>query len=193
MAAQSCNDTSSSDRDDLPRLTVCGSGFFRNVAIQASLLIAVELKTQLQEEESLGPVSLRLDLLSVLDDAKAWSLQCIEAGETNIKGYLLLCLIAAQIEGLMRGIGKDEFPELLVKAAEEAEERCLPILEEKATQSQTEGTVDDLNQMSLNILSEPIEDWDFMVSQELPSPTCLSLTIYIRCQTHSSISVTQSQ
>ena len=99
MAAQSRSDTASSDRDDLARLTVCGFGFFRTVAIQASFLIAVELKIQLQKGDSLGPVPLRPDLLSVLDDAKAWSLRCIEAGETNIKGYLLMCLVAAQIEG----------------------------------------------------------------------------------------------
>ncbi len=40
-----------------------------------------------------------------------------EAGETNIKGYLVMCLVGTKIEGLMRGIEKDEFPELLVKAA----------------------------------------------------------------------------
>ena len=203
MAAQFRSDTASSDRDDLARLTACGSGFFRTVAMQASFFIAVELKTQLQEEESLGPVPLRPDLLSVLDDAKTWSLRCIEAGETNIKGYLFMCLVAAQIEGLMRGLGKDEFPELLVKAAEEAEERCLPILEEKAAQGQTEGSVDGLNQTSLNTPPELMEDWDFMVSQEPPSRTCPSrtypsrtypsLTIYISCQMPSSISATRSQ
>ncbi len=46
------------------------------------------------------------------------------------QGLLAQCLVAAQIEGLMRGLGRDKFPELLVKAAGEAEERCLPILEE---------------------------------------------------------------
>ena len=42
-------------------------------------------ETQLQEDDSLGPITLRRDLLSVLYDAKNWNLQCIEAGETNIK------------------------------------------------------------------------------------------------------------
>lgn len=169
MAAQSRSDTVSSDREDLARLTACGSGFFRTVAFQASFIIAVELKTQLQEEESLRPVPLRPDLLAVLDDAKTWSLRCIEAGETNVKGYLLMCILAAQIKGLMQGLGKDEFPELLVKTAEEAEERCLPMLEEMAAQGQTEGTVDGLNQMSVNMPHELMEDWDFIVSEEPPS------------------------
>jgi hypothetical protein len=103
--------------------------------MQATIIIAVELRTQLQEEESLGPLPLRPDLLSVIDEAKTWCLKCIEAGETNIKGYLLICVVASQIEGLMRGLGKDEYPKLLVKAAEDAEEKCLPILEEMATRA----------------------------------------------------------
>ena len=63
----------------------------------------------MQEEESVGPVPLQPDLFSVLDDAKAWSLRCIEAGETNIKGYLLLSIFATQIKGLMQGLGLDKF------------------------------------------------------------------------------------
>lgn len=167
IATQPCSNTASSDRDDLGRFTMCGSGFFRTVAIQASTIISLELRTQLQEEESLGPVPLRSDLLSVLDDAKAWNLQCIEAGETNIKGYLLTCLIAAQIDGIMRGLGKDEFPQLLGKAAEDAEETCLPLLEEMVARTQTEGAFDGLNQISLDMPSELTGDWDFMMSDSL--------------------------
>jgi len=71
----------------------------------------------------------------------------------------------------MRGLGKDEFPEMLVKAAEEAEERCLPILEEKAAQGQTEGAGDVLGPTSVNMPLELMEDWDFMVSKEAPRQT----------------------
>jgi hypothetical protein len=94
MAAQSRSDTALLDRDDLARLIICSSRFYCTVAIQATLLLAVELKTQLQEEESLGPVPLQPDLLPILNDAKTWCLQCIEARETNIKGYLLMCVVA---------------------------------------------------------------------------------------------------
>jgi hypothetical protein len=169
VSAQSRSDTASSDRDDLARLTACGSGFFRTVAMQAALLIAVELRTQLQEEECLGPVTLRPDLLCVLDDAKTWCLECIEAGETNIKGYLLMCVVAAQIEGLIGGLEKDELGKLLVKAAEDAVERCLPMLEKMAPQGRVDGSVAGLRQTSFNTPPEVMEDWDFMVSRE-PSP-----------------------
>ncbi|KAF4633621.1 hypothetical protein G7Y89_g4495 [Cudoniella acicularis] len=160
MAVQSCNDTASPGRNDLARLAACGSGFYRNVAVQATLLIAIELRTQIQEDESLGPVRLRSDLLSILDESKTWSLQCIEAGEVNMKGYLFMCVLAAHIEGLIRGIGKDDIPALLIKAAEEASEKCLPILEKMAAG----GSVDDPHQMSLNAPPGGMEDWDFMMS-----------------------------
>ncbi|KAF2491501.1 hypothetical protein BU16DRAFT_552235 [Lophium mytilinum] len=123
--SRSDDDTTSSDHDDFARFVVCGSGFFRTVTIQACFLIAAELKTQLQEQDSLGPVPLRPDLLAVIDDGKTWSLQCMEAGEANMKGYLLTCLAAAHIDGLTKGIGKENLPALLLKAAEEAEEKCL--------------------------------------------------------------------
>lgn len=58
------------DQYYLPRLTICGSGLLRLIATQASFIIATELKTQLLEETSLGPVSLRPDLLSAIEDAK---------------------------------------------------------------------------------------------------------------------------
>ena len=164
LAHQSRRDLRSADGNDITKLTMCASGFYRTVAMQAAVLIAGEVRAQLQEEDSLGPILLRPDLFCVLEDAKAWCLRSIEAGETNIKGYLLVCIIAAQIDGLIQGIGEAELRELLVKAVEDAEERCLPVLEGMATQGQTEGNVEWLRQISLNPEPEPMEDWDFMVS-----------------------------
>ena len=45
---------------------------------------------------------------------------------------MLLSLIAAQIDGMMRGMEGDELAAFLVRAAEEAEVEVLGILEEKA-------------------------------------------------------------
>jgi hypothetical protein len=166
MAAQSRNVAiSPASCDDFERLVINGSGFFRIAAIQAVFLIAMELKTQLQEEESLGPVPLRPDLLSVFEDAKTWSLKCSEAGETNIKGYLLISLVSAQIEGLMRGVKKDEFPALLVKAAEHTGEKCLPMLERMMIQTQAEGVVAGVDRTGLNAMPELTAEWDNMVSR----------------------------
>jgi len=148
--------------DDFARLTTCGSGFFRTVTFQASILIAVEFKTQIREEEGLGPVPLRPDLVSVLDEAKSWSLRCVVAGETNTKTYLFMSIISAQIQGLIKGLGRAELSESLLRAAQEAEEVCIPILKDHAAQGQDAGALDGLGQMSLN---GQIEDWDFMVSR----------------------------
>jgi Fungal specific transcription factor domain len=168
MAAPSRGDTVTLDQDDLARLALCSSGYFRTVAIQATLLIAVELRTQLQEEESLGPVQLRPDLLSVLDGAKTWCLKCIEAGETNIRSYLLICVITAQIEGLMQGLGKEEILTQLINSAEDAEVRCLPILEDMAAHGKVDGICDELPEKSMDTPQEGIEDWDFMVGNNHP-------------------------
>ncbi|KAH8812854.1 hypothetical protein F5884DRAFT_786548 [Xylogone sp. PMI_703] len=157
----------SSERDDLARFAICSSGLFRTVAYQASLLIAVECKTQIQEEESAGPVPLKPDLVSLLEDTKSWCWKCIEAGETNIKCYLLTSILVARIKGLMQGIENDEFPDLLLKAAEEAEERCLSSLKERAADGQIDGTIDGVDEASLNIPPELLEDWDSVTTDTL--------------------------
>ncbi|KAK3312850.1 hypothetical protein B0H66DRAFT_524324 [Apodospora peruviana] len=121
------------EEDIFARLTVCGAGFIRTVPYQSTLVIAAEIRTQLQEESTcLGPVPLRPDLLSVVEDARRWTMMCHHAGETNVKGFLLTSLVAAQVRGLMAGLTKDEFPIFILRAVEEAEEEVLPLFEERA-------------------------------------------------------------
>lgn len=118
--------------DKFCRFTRCGSAaaFFRSAAFHANLTVAQELKTQLREQESLGPAMLRPDLLSVLEDAKHFALQCVDAGETNVKGYLFICLIAAQIHSLQHGMGQEEVRHAVIQAVEDALEICLHRLEQ---------------------------------------------------------------
>lgn len=157
-ATQPSSTNNSTDRDDLARFTICGSGFLHTAAFQASLNIVVEIKRQIQEEE----IYIRPDLFSVLDDAKTWSLRCIEAGETNIKTYVLMSAIAAQIKGLVEGLPKNDLSASLFKALGDAQERCLQILGDKIVQGQADEPV----ALSLNMQPELMEDWDFMVSWE---------------------------
>jgi hypothetical protein len=153
-----------SPQTDFRRLTTCASGFLRTASLNSGFLIAIELKLRILEEEGLGPVSLRPDLLSVMHDAKALTLQCIEVGETNIKGYLFMTLVCTQIEALVQGIPKNEIPKLLIKAAEEAEEVCLSILEPKAAHGQNEKIGDADECESETPLPDMEDSWDFMVS-----------------------------
>ncbi|KAK2035186.1 hypothetical protein LX32DRAFT_633694 [Colletotrichum zoysiae] len=165
----------SSNRDtvdgesDIPRLASCSSGFYPTVTFHAALLIALELRSQLQEEDQyciLGPTHLRLHLLSVLEDARAWCLRVIEAGETNVKGYLLMSLLAAQVDGMTRGLKGDEVVGELVKAVAGVEERCLPMLERmaEAVGSDTTGaevvdeTAEQLSTMPME-MGQGMEDW----------------------------------
>ncbi|PYH96451.1 hypothetical protein BO71DRAFT_176629 [Aspergillus ellipticus CBS 707.79] len=145
----------SSDR--FARFVANGSGLFRTVAMQASILISIELKTQLQEEQGLSPAPLRPDLLCVVDEAKSWCLLSIKAGETNVKGYLLQCLLSAQVHGLIRGVGKEELPNLLIGAVEEANDKSLAILQDTIAQ----GGPMPVDKSPSNVTSDMLEDWDF--------------------------------
>ncbi|KFY40155.1 hypothetical protein V494_03628 [Pseudogymnoascus sp. VKM F-4513 (FW-928)] len=153
-------------RNDIMRLALCGSGFYSTVAMQAALLIAVELRNQLQEAASLSPPTLRPDLLAVLQDNKAWLLRRIEAGETNVKGYLLLSVVTTQIDALIRGLSKEEMLRLCLDAVEESEEVCLPLLEGIVAQGQG-GGADSAISTSLGTPEGGVEDWEFMASDTL--------------------------
>jgi hypothetical protein len=150
--------------EDFPRLCRCGSGFFRALAFQASTLLVIELRTQLQEDDSIGTLNIRPDLLAVLKDAPNWYLRCIEAGETGIKGYLLHRILNAQIDGLIRNVGKDEMPVIMTEAAEDAGDRCLPLLENLRRQQQSGRTALSLDDAGSELSLEFMKDWDLVMS-----------------------------
>jgi hypothetical protein len=151
----------------LRRVSICGCIFVNTIAMQACFVIATELKTQLREDESLGPVPLRPDLLTVLADGREWAKKRIRAGETNIKGYVFLSLVAAHVNCEMQGIAGSDLVQALVKATEDAEAECQSILEAMVAEGNSEGGVDLLTQM-LNTPSDMMEDWDLMVCISIP-------------------------
>ncbi|KAI1101418.1 putative C6 transcription factor [Jackrogersella minutella] len=163
-ACQTQSDMVYSDPHVLTRLAICASGFFRIITLQASILIAMELIAQLQEEETLGPGLVRQDLLIVMAEAKAWSWKCIEAGETSIKGYFLACLLAAHIQGRLQGLAKEDLPQFLLKSIEEAEDRCIPVLEEMVTQIQINGTIKGREKPYSTTQSQIFSDYEFLMS-----------------------------
>lgn len=134
------------------RLCRCGAGFFRAFLFHASTFLVVELRAQIQEEDSVP----RPDLLSVPENAATLVLRCIEAGETGIKGYLLFRVLISQIEAIERHASMDEMNALLGQAAKDAVEHCLPMLERIARLPQ-------LDQMN----DESVGDFDFNFSADL--------------------------
>ncbi|KAH0848284.1 putative C6 transcription factor [Fonsecaea pedrosoi] len=114
-----------------------GYGFYpvyRSGLFQASCLVAAELCAQLEEQDGVGMgfTPLRPDLLPVVQEAKTWCYHGMQIGETNIKGYVFSCLIAAQVDALMRGMDKDDIPKFLLQSAEEAMRESIAVLEEQA-------------------------------------------------------------
>lgn len=160
--AHSNNDARSPSTDAIARIACCGANFLRLATHVAALLIAVELKTQLKDDDSLEPVPIRPDLLAVMYDSVDWSLQCIRNGETNTKGHMMTRMVVAQIDALMKNVGEDEIPQLLVNAAIEAEEACISILEKLAGQDQVERVSDESYQASFGTPSD--SSWDLAVS-----------------------------
>jgi len=119
----------------------------------------------------------RRDLITVIGDAKVWSLWCIEAGETNVKGHIFVCLLWAHIEALRNGTPKTDTPVLLAKAAKQAEENALPVLQKMIEQSSPQQATNELNKMSLDRTADVFEDWDFMViDRTFLTPSDLFLT-----------------
>ncbi|KAK4150613.1 Acetamidase regulatory protein [Chaetomidium leptoderma] len=160
---------STTSDDLLTRIAINGSGFFHTVAVQAFVVIAVELKTLIQEEGilGLGPVELRPDLMAALQDFKLWCWKSMETGTTNTKGYLIACMVCAQMEALQRGMGEEEAIACEVKAAEEAEDKCLVLLQGiEAKSRQPQGAVEiDGAGGGLDLTPEyGAEDWDYMAS-----------------------------
>ncbi|KAL7915056.1 hypothetical protein GGI35DRAFT_168149 [Trichoderma velutinum] len=153
------------EEDLLSRLACSGPGFYRVASLQASLLVAAELENQLREERGLVPSPFRADLLSVIQESKEWGLRSIKVGETNVKGYMINCIIVAHIEALMKGLDPKEIPPLFLKAAEDSVGECLAILEEKAGQSQDE-IADPGDELDVGIRPQS-PDWDFLVSDAM--------------------------
>ena len=174
--ASECADTCSSkderwqERDDFQRLVTCGHGFFRSAALQSVLMIAVEVRTQLQEEDSLSPTPLRRDLFAVLERAPLWSLECMEAGETNIKGYVFTCLMLGYAQGLASGLDKMGISKSLVEIVGAAEDRGLEVLEKMLERDISEqdqvGTAD----WSIDVTPDILAEWDPMVSSPSRRP-----------------------
>lgn len=142
----------------LARLARCGAGFFRTASFRAAQVVTAELRAQLREEEA-GLVPLRADLLAVVEESRLWSVRCVEAGETNVKGCLVTGMVAAQVEMLRKGAGWEETERAVMRGAEEALDCCLGVLDGMtvATRTQKRG-VDSQD------VEESIEDWDFDVS-----------------------------
>ncbi|KAM3469865.1 hypothetical protein MY8738_009966 [Beauveria namnaoensis] len=118
----------SNDADHLRRLATCASGFYTVAAMHSSILLAMELRAELKENDGVGPKVLRPDLVTVLARSQDWFLEVIQAGQTNTKGYLLMRIIAAEVDSLCQNIPQEELVTKLLKTANDVSEECKMIL-----------------------------------------------------------------
>lgn len=161
-----CTDSVCSvDERDLARLCRCGSGFFREHAFNASLFLTKEWTMRVQDDEEDADM-MSSPLRVVVEQAASWALDTNQAGETGIKGYLVLCLHKAWIDATKHGANRSDFPMLLVEALRRALDVCVPLLETIAsTQVQCSSPyganeLDGVGEGSFQFPAEGAEDWD---------------------------------
>ncbi|KAG9193085.1 hypothetical protein G6011_03120 [Alternaria panax] len=153
---------------DIARVCRCTAGFFRMYAFHGATFLANELRMRIQEDDD-DLTELPLALKSILDDAANWYLGCIQAGETGIKGYLLLRLIGVWIDATNHHRNQSDLPALLVEASEQAAEVCLPILEVLAGSQEPSSSATGMGGISMEdfdfqLSTEFTEDWDMLMS-----------------------------
>lgn len=152
-------------RDDFQRMVTCGHGFLRSAIMQSILMIAVEIRAQLQADDGLSPTPLRRDLFAILEEAKEWSIWCMEAGETNVKGHVFICLMEAYMQSLAKGLSRDEIGQSLLEATNDALKRGQELLEKMVENEMPEQNPGGSGELSLDDLTpEMLADWQSIVS-----------------------------
>ncbi|KAI4937723.1 hypothetical protein J4E85_000158 [Alternaria conjuncta] len=170
--SMACPNASESSRrpseTDFVRMCMCTAGFFRMYTFHGSTFLAAELRMRIQEDE--GDLdALPSSLINIVDDAANWYLRCMEAGETGMKGYVLLRLVGAWIDAESHHVDNSDLPALLVGAAEDAAQVCIPILEALAGcevprpgAAGMEGS--GMEEFDFQFSPEFTEDWDMLMS-----------------------------
>jgi hypothetical protein len=162
------DDSYPSSETDLARMCRCTGGFFRMYAFHGATYLAAEMRVQIQEDED-EPDALPSLLRNVANEAADWYLQCMSAGETGMKGYLILRLMDAWIEAEKQHLDRSEFPALLVRASEKAAEVCIPILEAMAgykepTAGATGMEGGSMEEFDFQFPTDLTEDWDMFTT-----------------------------
>lgn len=120
----------------LRNLSICSTGFSR-VLMQALLLLGLELVTLKREEmESYGePGTGGADLRELLEGGSMCLLQCIRAGETNVKGYMFLEALLGEVDGVVAGLEGEALEEVVLKRIKTALETAHATLKEVAKEN----------------------------------------------------------
>ncbi|KAL7822612.1 N-terminal binuclear Zn cluster-containing/DNA binding domain-containing protein [Trichoderma gracile] len=165
---------------DLKRLVTNGTGMFRNVATQAMIIIQIELlNAKAGQATSLGylPTVGSANLHARLDATRTWSLERVRAGETNIKGIILMTACLAHVRALEQGVDAKKKTRMMFEAASEISQRCLELLKEVAEREglpRSEWEDDGaavLDEVSVSSMAmDWMQDWNWEDGQGISFP-----------------------
>ncbi|GFF47084.1 6-hydroxynicotinate 3-monooxygenase [Aspergillus udagawae] len=118
------------------RLLLAGGGMYRDIITRGALAIFQELITQLEANNSIfSKRRNRARREPLLEDARKvaqYTHDRLWYGETNVRGYLFVCMATAQVEALLDGL---PIKEAVINAASQSLTECRDILETMAASS----------------------------------------------------------
>ncbi|KAL6871245.1 N-terminal binuclear Zn cluster-containing/DNA binding domain-containing protein [Trichoderma novae-zelandiae] len=164
---------------DLKRLVTNGTGIFRNVATQAMIIIQIELlNAKAGQATSLGylPTVGSANLHARLNATRAWSLERVRAGETNIKGIIFMTACLAHVKALEQGVDAKQKTRMMFQAATDISQQCLEILKEVAEREGLPKSAwgDDavvLDEASVSTMAmDWMQDWNWDDGQGISYP-----------------------
>jgi Fungal specific transcription factor domain len=161
------NDPSSSpsnaEDQHLPLTLLLTGGFFQETLSRASTAVALELLNQIKEDSS--PLSgagraARKPLHDMLEQLVKVGRKRVQLGsETNVKGYLFLCMVQSQAAAMERG---EDFKEAIAERAKVAAEEALGFLTSLAMRTPLEGQTP--GERVGQGMEENGAEWDLLVS-----------------------------
>ncbi|KAJ4159122.1 uncharacterized protein LMH87_008037 [Akanthomyces muscarius] len=127
-------------RSAFERLTINGTGMFKNIPVQAACIIALELIHDKSGRSTSGLGYLpaagnNSDLRACLNNALRWTLDRMRAGEVTAKGHCFLSACIAHTEALDQSMDKTATMALLVERATDAAKVDLALLKDVARES----------------------------------------------------------
>jgi hypothetical protein len=150
---------------DLKRLVTNGTGMFRNVASQAMIIIQIELiHAKAGQASSLGylPTVGTANLHARLDATRAWKLERVRAGETNIKGIIYMEACLSHVKALEMGVDAKERTRMMFQAATDVSKQCFEILKGVAEREGLPASELEDETTSLDGISVPGMPMDWM-------------------------------
>ncbi|KAI1128979.1 hypothetical protein F5Y10DRAFT_239262 [Nemania abortiva] len=151
--------TLTTEGDDLSRFAVCAAGFWRLLSSQSSMIVALEIQSTIQEDEGLGPPTVRPDLLDILRHSLPYYLSRVKAGETNVKGYLFTAALAGHVQALMDGLTGPKMLEPVLSAAIQTEKTCFDLLKQQLGSAETVDADAGEEQFDWDSLMAGDEEW----------------------------------